>query len=77
MALSVLATKGDPTLITALTPKIDTLLMGVFTAVLPVFATWVGTVLAFYFSNKSFRQAAKAAQEAGLLSSKRRSSPSG
>ena len=64
VVLSVLVTKGDAALIAALTPKIDTLLMGVFTAVLPVFATWVGTVLAFYFSNESFRQAAKAAQDA-------------
>jgi len=44
--------------------KIDTLLMGVFTAVLPVFATWVGTVLAFYFTKESFRQAAASALEA-------------
>lgn len=44
--------------------KIDALLMGIFTAVLPVFATWVGTVIAFYFSNESFRQAATAAREA-------------
>jgi hypothetical protein len=33
--------------------------LSVFTAVLPVFATWVGTVLAFYFTNESFRQAAQ------------------
>ncbi|WP_270936053.1 hypothetical protein [Falsiroseomonas oryzae] len=44
--------------------KIDALLMGVFTAVLPVFATWVGTVIAFYFTNESFRQAAQSAREA-------------
>jgi hypothetical protein len=44
--------------------KIDSLLMGVFTAVLPVFATWVGTVLAFYFTKESFRQAAQSALEA-------------
>jgi len=43
-------------------PKLDSLLMGVFTAVLPVFATWVGTVLAFYFTNESFRQAAQSTQ---------------
>lgn len=44
--------------------KFDTLLMGIFTAVLPVFATWVGTVIAFYFTNESFRQAAQSAREA-------------
>src|SRR5262249_39960103 len=44
--------------------KIDTLLTGVFAAVLPVFATWVGTVIAFYFTNESFRQAALVAREA-------------
>lgn len=31
----------------------------IFTAVLPVFATWVGTVIAFYFTNESYRQAAQ------------------
>jgi hypothetical protein len=46
--------------------KIDSLLMGIFTAVLPVFATWVGTVIAFYFTNESFRQAAQATREATL-----------
>jgi hypothetical protein len=43
--------------------KIDTLLNGVFTATLPVLATWVGTVLAFYFTNESFRQAAESTRE--------------
>ena len=43
--------------------KIDTLLNGVFSSVLPVFATWVGTVIAFYFTNESFRQASQAARE--------------
>jgi hypothetical protein len=43
--------------------KFDTLLMGIFASVLPVFATWVGTVIAFYFTNESFRQAAQAARE--------------
>jgi hypothetical protein len=38
--------------------KIDTLLTGVFTSILPVVATWVGTVLAFYFGSENFRQAA-------------------
>jgi uncharacterized membrane protein len=49
---------------TALQAKIDTLLLGIFSSVLPVFATWVGTVIAFYFTNESFRQAAKATREA-------------
>lgn len=43
----------------ALVPKIDTLLTGVFSTVLPVVATWVGTVLAFYFGSENFRQAAQ------------------
>lgn len=34
----------------------------IFSAVLPVFSTWVGTVLAAYFSNESFRQASNANQ---------------
>jgi hypothetical protein len=33
--------------------------MNIFTTVLPVLATWVGTVLAFYFTKESFRQAAQ------------------
>lgn len=44
--------------------NIDTLLTGIFSAVLPVFATWVGTVIAFYFTNESYRQAAQATREA-------------
>jgi hypothetical protein len=32
----------------------------IFTTILPVFSTWVGTVLAFYFTNESYRQAAAA-----------------
>lgn len=43
--------------------KIDTLLTGVFTTVLPVVATWVGTVLAFYFGSENFRQAAQSTRE--------------
>jgi hypothetical protein len=31
--------------------------LGVFSSVVPVFATWVGAVIAFYFTNESFRQA--------------------
>lgn len=34
--------------------------MGIFSTVVTVFATWVGAVIAFYFSNESFRQAAQA-----------------
>jgi hypothetical protein len=44
--------------------KIDTLLPGVFNTVLPVIATWVGTVLAFYFGSENFRQAAESTREA-------------
>jgi len=33
--------------------------MGLFSSVVPIFATWVGAVIAFYFSNESFRQAAE------------------
>lgn len=43
--------------------KIDTLLGGVFSTVLPVVATWVGTVLAFYFGSENFRQAAQSTRE--------------
>ena len=51
-----------------ITSKLDTLLMGVFTAVLPVFATWVGTVLAFYFTKESFAQAARSALDQSAAS---------
>ena len=44
--------------------KVDTLLTGVFSTVLPVVATWVGTVLAFYFGSENFRQAAQSTREA-------------
>jgi hypothetical protein len=37
--------------------------MNVFTTVLPVLATWVGTVLAFYFTKESFRQAAQSTKD--------------
>ncbi|WP_395675213.1 hypothetical protein [Inquilinus sp.] len=47
----------------AIRSKLDTILMGVFSAVLPVFATWVGTVLAFYYTNESFRQAAESTMQ--------------
>jgi len=42
--------------------KLDTILLSVFTSVLSVFATWVGTILAFYFTNESFRAASASAQ---------------
>jgi hypothetical protein len=44
-------------------PKIDVLVLSVFTTVLPVVATWVGTVLAFYFGSESFRQAAQSTRD--------------
>ena len=50
--------------IETLKAKLDTVYLGLFSSVLPVFATWVGTVLAFYFTNESFRQAAAAARDA-------------
>lgn len=34
--------------------------LGIFSSVVPVFATWVGAVIAFFFTNESFRQAAQA-----------------
>ncbi len=43
--------------------KIDVVLNGVFNSVLPVFATWVGTVIAFYFTNESYRAAAQSTRE--------------
>ncbi len=43
--------------------KIDVVLSGVFNSVLPVFATWVGTVIAFYFTNESYRAAAQSTRE--------------
>ncbi len=48
----------------AIESKVDTLLTGTFAMVLPVIATWVGTVLAFYFGSENFRQAAQSAREA-------------
>jgi hypothetical protein len=38
-------------------------LTSIFNSVTPVFSTWVGTVLAFYFSNKSFRDGANIGQK--------------
>lgn len=43
-------------------PNWETTALSIFTSVLPVFSTWVGTVLAFYFTNESFRQAAQSTQ---------------
>jgi len=42
------------------TPPDEAVYLGIFSSVVPVFATWVGAVIAFYFSNESFRQAAQA-----------------
>jgi hypothetical protein len=61
IAFSVLAWLGP---FPQLQPKMDTLLTGVFMTVLPVLATWVGTVLAFYFGSENFRQAAQSTREA-------------
>jgi len=43
--------------------KLETILPNIFTAVLPVLATWVGTVLAFYYTNESYRQAAESTRQ--------------
>lgn len=59
ICFSVLSLTNDE-----LKSKLDTVLSGIFTATLPVFATWVGTVIAFYFTNESYRQAAQATREA-------------
>jgi len=58
IAFTVLAAQPNNDAIAA---KIDTLLNGIFGAVLPIFATWVGTVIAFYFTSSNFQQAAKIA----------------
>jgi hypothetical protein len=39
------------------------LVMTVFNALIPMFGTWVGTVIAFYFSRENFATAAKATRE--------------
>lgn len=44
--------------------NIDTLLTGIFSAVLPVFATWVGTVIAFYFTESAYREASQSTRAA-------------
>jgi hypothetical protein len=50
--------------VTSVNEKLDTLVMGVFATVLPVLATWVGTILAFYFGSENFRQAAQSTRDA-------------
>lgn len=54
--------------ITAISRKDDKgqAVLSIFTTILPVFATWVGAVIAFYFSNESFRIAAQAAGAPGM-----------
>lgn len=39
--------------------------MNILSILVPVFSTWVGTIIAFYFSNESFRIAAQAAAGQG------------
>ena len=56
IVFAALATRND---FTDLRTRLDTLLPSIFGIVLPVLATWVGTVLAFYFGTESFRQAAQ------------------
>jgi hypothetical protein len=60
IAFAVLATQPG----SGIEGKIDTLLNGIFGAVLPIFATWVGTVIAFYFTSSNFQEAARIAREA-------------
>ncbi len=57
-------TLAENPLFTELRTKVDALLSGTFATVLPVIATWVGTVLAFYFGSENFRQAAQSTREA-------------
>jgi hypothetical protein len=45
--------------------SLDTLLMGVFSSVLPVFATWVGTVIAFYFTESAYNTASQTMRARG------------
>lgn len=65
LALAIIVTLALLSLVHDELPnKIDTLLTGIFTAVLPVFATWVGTVIAFYFSETAYKEAAKSTRAA-------------
>lgn len=43
----------------------------IFNALIPLFGTWVGTVLAFYFSRENFEAAAKSTHETMRLSDER------
>jgi hypothetical protein len=43
----------------------------IFNALIPLFGTWVGTVLAFYFSRENFEAAAKSTQDTLRLSDER------
>ncbi len=58
VAFAVLAQRNEH-----VNARLDTLLTGIFSTVLPVVATWVGTVLAFYFGSENFRQAAQSTRE--------------
>jgi hypothetical protein len=42
---------------------VDATLTTVFNTLIPLFGTWVGTVLAFYFSSKNYEAAAKATKD--------------
>ena len=67
IAFSVIAFKNP-----SIMNKIDVLLNGIFIATLPVFATWVGAVITFYFTNDAYRQAADIQRE---ISGSPRSAP--
>ena len=43
----------------------------IFNALIPLFGTWVGTVLAFYFARENFEAAAKSTQDTMRLSDER------
>ncbi|WP_320051749.1 hypothetical protein [uncultured Acetobacteroides sp.] len=66
LGLAVIITVGfaDETNTTMVEKKFS-LIRDTFTMLLPVFGTWVGTVLAFYFSRENFVEAAK--QTAALV----------
>lgn len=54
--VAAVALRGDP-------KNIETTLTTVFNTLVPLFGTWVGTVLAFYFSSKNYEAAAKATKD--------------
>jgi len=58
---ALLIRKADP----GMADKQVALIRDTFTMLLPVFDTWVGTVLAYYFSRENFAEAAK--QTANLV----------